>query len=56
MFSLVPFIVVHTNAALNDLLELWDFDLVETVRFNSLRKTIRRVLFHLWGWQRWCFK
>lgn len=34
--SLVPFIVVHTNAALNDLLELWDFDFVETVRFNSL--------------------
>lgn len=36
LFSLVPFIIVHTNAAPNDLFELWDFDFVETVWFNSL--------------------
>lgn len=34
--SLVPFIIVHSNAAPNDLLELRDFDFVETVRFDSL--------------------
>lgn len=33
---LLPFIFVHTNAPPNDLLQLWDFDFVETVRFYSL--------------------
>lgn len=36
MFTLVPFIVVHANAAPDDLLELWDFDFVEAVWFDSL--------------------
>lgn len=36
MLLVLPFIFVHTNAALNDLLQLWDFDFVETFWFHSL--------------------
>lgn len=36
--SLVPFVVVHSDAAANDLLELRDFDFVEAVGFDSLWK------------------
>lgn len=41
MLSLLPFIFVHTDAALNDLLKFWDFDFIEAVRFNALCKQIR---------------
>lgn len=58
MFSLVPFIIVHTNAALNDLLELWDFDFVETVRFHSLWKQPEKSFtsYHINRYQRRWFK
>lgn len=45
MFSLVPLIIAHANAAPDDLLELWDFDFVETVRFNSLWKQSEEFYF-----------
>ena len=43
-FNFLPFVFVHTYTAFNDLLEFWDFDFVETVRFNALRKYQRRIL------------